>query len=87
MVRVSLGLGSELGLGLGLGYGCKCVWGYAWLELTLPKILTPTKRDSLRSSLTLKCVHRRKTNARAGSVFLFRPGNFTSSTIFCVGYS
>ena len=30
MVRVSLGIGSELGLGL--GYGCKYVWGYGiWL--------------------------------------------------------
>ena len=28
MVRVSLGLGSELGLGLSLGSGCKYVLGY-----------------------------------------------------------
>ena len=30
MVRVSIGLGSELGLGLGLGYGCNYVWGYGY---------------------------------------------------------
>ena len=50
MVRVSLGLGSELGLGL--GYGCKYVG--LWLELTLPKILTLTLNPNPQNGIVFK---------------------------------
>ena len=55
MVRVSLGLGSELGLGL----GCKCLGLWLWLELTLPKtsagsILDISKyRDTCERSISI----------------------------------